>query len=801
MACNEGGNIMKDMSGFIHIILQMALLLTISKILHFFLRRIGQPSAISQMLAGLLMGPSCLIRLPLYRHYIMPNINEDYLLSLATLGRMCFMFLIGLEIDLPYMLRSSRRAAIIAYGGTLPCSLLAACFSPVIYYLTNAHGSRLTFALTLMLIFSNTASPILVRMSTELKLTTSEIGRIAISAALINDMSCLTIIAITSTGATATNSTSMGFSDRATLGFTALALMAFVTLVTRPFVRWINHRNRHRHSIRNTEVVVILIFVFGVSVITEMLSYNSMMSCFILGLMFPREGGTQRTLVRKLSYPVNHVILPVYFGFIGMSTDLFVVFHARLFWTVVIIVCLNTFGKVLGTILATQYLQFPLHEGLVLGFLLNVKGHIDMIIITMARKNNIWGQEAFMVFLTTIMVNTFIAGPSSAFIVRRERRALKYMSMGLEFQKPESEVRILACVHGPRELPTMVGLIEASRGTDPTKTPLAAYVMHLVRLTQKMATTMLYHQQEDHRMDDNDEDELGGDDARQINTAIDAFTMENGITVRQVTAVSAFSNMHEDVCNGAEDVRASIIILPFHKHQRVDGKMVSGRDGVRLVNGKVLRHAPCTVGILVDRGLGTGPTAVASSSQAGAAHHNLVATLFFGGPDDREALAFASRIAMHPNISLTVVRFLPMRRGEYEAGIEMEASKDNEVLIAINNHEKEAQADEEFLSRFYDRHVATGMVSYVEKFVENGADTVTALSAMEGMYTLYLVGKGGRGISPLTMGMSEWEDCPELGSIGDLLASSDFTTTGSVLVIQQHNKTNEGDLDEDFLML
>lgn len=82
--------------------------------------------------------------------------------------------------------------------------------------------------------------------------------------------------------------------------------------------------------------------------------------------------------------------------------------------------------------------------------------------------------------------------------------------------------------------------------------------------------------------------------------------------------------------------------------------------------------------------------------------------------------------------------------------------------------------------------MTSGQVGYVEKYVNDGAETVAALRDIGDMYSLFIVGKGGRGQSPLTTGMSDWEECPELGAVGDLLASSDFNVNGSVLVIQQH---------------
>ena len=83
------------------------------------------------------------------------------------------------------------------------------------------------------------------------------------------------------------------------------------------------------------------------------------------------------------------------------------------------------------------------------------------------------------------------------------------------------------------------------------------------------------------------------------------------------------------------------------------------------------------------------------------------------------------------------------------------------------------------------RYVTSGRIGYVEKYVENGAETASALRDMADMYAMFIVGKGGRAQSPLTIGLSDWEECPELGTVGDFLASPEFDLSGSVLVVQQ----------------
>lgn len=296
--------------------------------------------------------------------------------------------------------------------------------------------------------------------------------------------------------------------------------------------------------------------------------------------------------------------------------------------------------------------------------------------------------------------------------------------------------------------------------------------------------------------------------------AVDRFTNDTVVVVRQMTAISSLVSMDADVCNGVEDTRASLVIMPFHKEQRYDRRMVCRREGRRELNQRILQRAPCTVGVLVERRLGTITIAERQSMTEGnqseaadpeaegsAPAHNVVA-LFLGGPDDREAVAYATRLAAHPSVSVTVSRFLPegaSMDATTEARSMMSTSTDNSgcdddhiTVTVVGESDEEGMADEEFMADFYIRFVEPGHVSYTERYVRNGVGMVESLWSMVGMYSLFIVGKGGGGgaaAAEMTKGMGGLnEECPELGPIGDFLSSDDLLGYGaSVLVLRRHN--------------
>ncbi|KAI0519432.1 hypothetical protein KFK09_006879 [Dendrobium nobile] len=709
-------------------------------------------------------------------------------------------------MDIPFLLRSVRRSIIITTGSAVSCFIAAISSSTIIYRATGPNGNPLLFLLILALLYTNTSSTIVIRMCTELKLATSDLGRLAVSSSLLNDMACLLVLAVATT-------TSPGPYNQRTQtqkligGLTALLMLTISAWVLKPLVRWMNKRNEGRRHIRHLEMVGLLLFVFIVAVMMEMMGYNSTMACFMLGLVMPREGCTVRTLVDKLSYPINKFVLPIFFGFAGISTDMSGI-SGGMMGAVVVMVVLNIAAKVVGTLAATRYLGMAVYEGIVLGFLLNIKGHVDLVLVSLARGAEIWGEEAQKVLLVTVLMATLAAGPAAAFVIRLERSSLRYRGAYLHHHPIGAELRILTCIHGPRDVPTMLNLVEICGGGAP-ESPLAAYLMHLVELTAGAASYVLYHQ---HDVEDDGGWEHGGDDARIITAAADVFSIETGIGLRQVTVVSAMETMQEDVYNATVDVRASLVLMPFHKHQRVDGRMQVGKIAVQQLNERVMKRIPCTVGVLVDRGL-DGSVGGHTPTNGPNPHHPMhqVVVLFFGGADDREALAVGMRLALHPSVVLTVIRFLPESRAEHDAGLEMAAANDDkEVFVAISNHEREMEADEAFMSTFVSRSMSTGRAMYVEKYVRNAAETVAVICAMDNMYSLFIVGRGSDRVSPLTRGMNQWVECPELGSVGDLLASCDFMGVGSVLVVRQYSnhlscKNDDGedddDIDEEFKVL
>lgn len=385
--------------------------------------------------------------------------------------------------------------------------------------------------------------------------------------------------------------------------------------------------------------------------------------------------------------------------------------------------------------------------------------------------------QTFAIMVLMALFTTFITTPVVMAVYKPARRAKKegeYKHRTVERENTNSQLRILTCFHGAGSIPSMINLLEASRGIEKGE-GLCVYALHLRELSERSSAILMVHKVRKNGMPFWNRRGVNAD-ADQVVVAFQAFQQLSRVNVRPMTAISSMSDIHEDICTTAARKKAAIVILPFHKHQQLDGSLETTRGDYRWVNRRVLLEAPCSVGIFVDRGLG-------GSSQVSAQDVSYsVVVLFFGGHDDREALAYGLRMAEHPGIALTVFRFVvsPERVGEI---VNVEVSNTNNESQSVKN----LKSDEEIISEIRKISSVEESVKFVEKRIENAAVDVRSAIEEVRRSNLFLVGRmpGGE----IALAIRENSECPELGPVGSLLISPESSTKASVLVIQQYNGT------------
>ncbi|CAA2976368.1 cation H(+) antiporter 15 [Olea europaea subsp. europaea] len=745
-------------------ILQLTLVVVTTRILVFLLKPFRQPRVISEILGGIILGPSVLGRSAKFANTVFPLRSVMVLETMANVGLLYFLFLVGVEMDIAVIRRTGKRALAMAIAGMILPFLIGISFAFMLH--KDAQLVKLgTFILFLGVALSVTAFPVLARILAELKLLNTEIGRIAMSSALINDMCAWILLAFAI--ALAENDVKSLASIWVILS--SVAFVAFCVYVIRPLISWMIRRIPEGESISEFSICLILTGVMISGFITDAIGTHSVFGAFVFGLVIP-NGPIGITLIERLEDFVSGLLLPLFFAISGLKTNIAAITGVGTWAILVLVIILACVGKVAGTLFVSLYYKMPFNEGLTLGLLMNTKGLVEMIVLNVGKDQKVLDDKSFAIMVTVAVIMTAIIAPIVTSIYKPARKAVRYKRRTIQRSKQEGEFRVLACIHTPRNVPTIISLLEASHPTK--KSPICIYALHLVELTGRASAMLIVHNTRKLGRPALNRTQAQSD---HIINAFENFEQHIGcVSVQPLTAISPYSTMHEDICNVAEDKRVSFIIIPFHKQQTVDGGMESTNPAFRTINQNVLANAPCSVGILVDRGL-SGSTRLAANQ----INHHIV-VLFFGGQDDREALAYAWRMCEHPGINLTVMRFVP---GEHAFD---HTQSGREILTVVTDTDRNKQLDEDYINEFRARTANDGSIVYTEKVVNHGEETVAAIRSIDPIHDLFIVGRGQGMISPLTAGLTDWSECPELGAIGDLLASSDFASMYSVLVVQQY---------------
>ncbi|XP_062086691.1 cation/H(+) antiporter 15-like [Humulus lupulus] len=755
-----GDNPFDSSTSVLYVQLSISALLT--AFLQLILNPLGQSAFISQMLVGIALGPS-VIGDNTFVRTIFPETSFYISGTFAFFGCMLFMFLVGVKMDLGSVLTSGRKA--VAIG--LCCFILPFLVNTsvaVILKRSVKMDSVLDNSLFSIACFQSMSSfYVTACLLTDLKLLNSELGRLAVSSSMISGTLSWLVILMAFTVRQST------FGNGHPLPHLAISLCVMLVVIVgvlRPVMRFMVRNTNRGRAVQEHYIVSVFLMVLWCAFLGEFVGQHFMLGPMILGLAVPDGPPLGSALVDKLESYVSSILLPSYFVYSGSSIDLDTI-DMRTFGIVWLLVFSSFFAKLVAAMVPSFLCQMPLVESLALGLVLSTQGITDILIWQHGMMLRLVDKRSYgiMVISTIVMTGTItpliklLYNPSKKY-ASSKRRTIEHAS------ENDSELRMLACIHRQDNTPSIIHLLQLSNPT--MKKPICFYVVHLIRLVGRSSALLITHRPGKRKS------------SHSIHSShiINAFHHfeegnEGKVIITAITAMAPSASMHNDVCTLAMEKRVSMVIIPFHKQwtrHGADETLMS--NPVRTVNLNILRNAPCSVGILVDRGALSGsmnPPGFSSKTM------HSVGMIFVEGPDDREALAYATRMAEQPTVGVTVVRLRDLSKDV--RGVDSEDDKN--ILLDSNMLEKFMVVAKEAGGK--KRH------HFKYKGVKNCLEMIDVIRSMEKLYELIVVGRRHSSESPLFSGLMEWSEYPELGFIGDLLASSHNDRGVSLLVIQQQS--------------
>ncbi|KAF7837004.1 cation/H(+) antiporter 4-like [Senna tora] len=697
-----------------------------------------------ELQAGLILGPSLDIKALNLNHYkkmLFPYGSQDTLATVTSLGYVFFIFVTSVQMDLTMITRTGNKVWGIALVGLLtPIIAGLSCWS-FLSESTKAYLGPVYTDLHIVIgTHSLTSFSVVACVLTDLKILNSELGRLALSSALVSDTLSLIIM---NTGTALINDIDGEISLVGLAPFFSFVIL--VPLISRPAMLWVIKHTPEGRPVKEHYIFIIIGMVLGLGWLSVRLNQDFILGPFILGLSVPEGPPLGSALIKKIQLFGLSFLLPIFVTTCVMKVDLTLPFQSKPVLYVIAFILLVHAVKITGCLVVTLCCKMPFSDSLSLALILSCQGVVEVCLFNGIYDSKLLTGQTYGILMIAIMIIASIAQTSLKYLYDPSRKYTSYQQRNIMNLKATSELRMVACLHKQSHITSIIDFLDICHPT--TDNPIVVDALHLIELIGRALPIFVPHRQKA-------DPGLHNSYSDNVILAFDFYQQEKPeTTVNIYTAISPPRLMHEDVCNLALDKLAAMVILPFHQRWSIDGKIESNDKNIRAINLKVLERAPCSVGILVAR------ASLPKDSPL------RLAMVFLGGNDDREALCLAKRAARDPRTNLVVYHLV----AEDKAGTSnLENILDKAVLKNVRQENCE-------LSNVIYREIPS----------IDGSQTTAFLRSIVGGHDYFIVGRRHEVNTPQTSGLTSWSEFPELGAIGDLLASSDCRSRASVLVVQQ----------------
>jgi len=664
-------------------IAQAIAIIVVARLVGLVARRISQPLVIAEIVAGILLGPSFLGWIaPGFSHALFPKESMAILQMVSQIGLILFMFLVGLELD-PKLLRGrGHTSVVISHTSIIVPFVLGGILAIWLYpRVSDGHVPFSSFMLFMGAAMSITAFPVLARILAERRLTHTKVGAVTITCAAVDDVTawCILafVVAIARSGNIAAAVRTTGF---------ALVYIGIMFFGVRPFLARFGARVANREGLTQNVVAVTLVLLLLSSWATELIGIHALFGAFAFGAVMPKEGGFAKTLAEKLEDLVLIFMLPLFFAYSGLRTQILLLDSPRA-WAmcglVILVACVGKFG---GAAVAARITGLRWREASALGILMNTRGLVELVALNIGLDLGVISPMLFTMMVIMALVTTFITTPLLQLVYPQAELARE-----LDEPVPAAAVAVAAaggsitpvpaaghgfgvlmCVSYDRSGPALVTLAAAlvDRGAREDR----LYALRLIPPTDRGSFYIA--------PDGQQRAEGVGVLAPLLKKA-----EELEVTVKPLSFVSP--DPSHDICNVAAVKGVDLVLMGWHKpllSQTVLGGTVY----------TVMKNAHADVGVLVDRGV---------------EKIKRVLVPFYGGRHDTAALGLAQRLVHQTGAEATILHVVPPgrrleapldARGNVERVFEEDAERNLHVNLKIVERDSPAAAALEESALGYD---------------------------------------------------------------------------------------------------
>ncbi|MFN6325243.1 MAG: cation:proton antiporter [Aphanizomenon sp.] len=568
------------------VLIEVLIVIGLSRLVGLGFKAIKQPLVIGEIFAGIMLGPSLFgLIAPGLAHSLFPAETMPYLNVLSQIGLIFFMFLIGLELNPKYLSGNLKTAILISNLSIIVPFASAFGLSFVLYPLvSNNHVNFAPFALFLGAAMSITAFPVLARIITENNLQGTRLGTLALTCAAVDDVTAWCILAVAIAVAR------HGSIDQQAI----LTIIESVVYIGFMFTvgRWFLKRlSKHHHRAGRLSQLVLAIIYMGVvasALITEFIGIHLIFGAFLLGAVMPKDEELVRELAIKTEDFVLIFLLPIFFAYSGLKTQIGLLNSPNLWLLSALILLVAIGGKYTGTYVAARLSGIDKREASALGWLMNTRGLTELIVLNIGLELGVITPLLFTMLVIMALVTTFMTSPLLEWTYPKRLIRLDIVESEAEIPieaLPEAYIaqyRILVPVANPAAQKGLLQLATAIAVNN--RQPAVVYPLSFIEL------------EEDYGFESspNEADRLIAERCQKLEELITTLEPpEIRSYIHPIVRIS--SNVARETAQIAKIEQPDLVLLGWHRPA-----FSNNRLGGRV--GQILGTTPVDVAVFVDKG-------------------------------------------------------------------------------------------------------------------------------------------------------------------------------------------------------
>lgn len=394
---------------FWRLLLVIALVIVAARLVGALFRRFGQPQVVGEIVAGVILGPTLLGAVwPSASQFVFNDDVMPFVEVFAQVGLIFFMFLVGAELDVGLIRGQGHAAALVSHASIIVPFLTGIGLALFIFSnLGSPDGDFLPFALFLGASMSITAFPVLARILTERRLHRTKLGAVTITCAAIDDVTAWCILAVVVTVAKA---------DGPAAALTTVGLsVVFIALmigVARPLLGRLASRHEDEGRLSGAVMAAIFVGLLLSALATDRIGIHAIFGAFLFGAIMPQRSELTEELFQKLEDFSVIFLLPLFFAFSGLRTDVLSLgTDPQLWFYTGLVVLVAVVGKWGGSTVAARAVGMRWRDSLCLGVLMNCRGLTELVILNIGLELGVIPPTLFSMLVIMALVTTLMTTP------------------------------------------------------------------------------------------------------------------------------------------------------------------------------------------------------------------------------------------------------------------------------------------------------------------------------------------------------------------------------------------------------